>query len=307
MAEVDAVRLSFQTGGVGLLNVIIGLIMFGVALDLRMRDFTRILANPQGPVIGLLAQFCLLPAATFVLTLMLRPAPSIALGMILIAACPGGNVSNFLTHFARGNTAMSVTMTACSTVAAVVMTPLNLALWGGWHPSASKILTEVRLETADLFQTIGLILGLPIVLGMACAHFLPRLAARLHRPFQVFSLLAFGTFVAIAFTQNFQVFRQYIHWVALAVMLQNAAALACGYFAAWGTGLGERDRRAIAIEVGIQNSALGLALVFRYFDGLGGMALVAGWWGIWHVIAGLALASIWARYPVPAPAESPAP
>lgn len=295
--SVDAVRLSFQDGGVWLLNAIIGLIMFGVALDLRVGDFARIVQSPKGPAIGLAAQFAILPAATYLLTLVLNPAPSIALGMILIAACPGGNVSNFLTHFARGNTAMSVTMTACSTVAAIVMTPLNLQFWGSRHAGAAGILRDIHLETADLFQTIGLILGVPITLGMLAAHFLPGAARRLHRPFQWFSIVAFATFVIIAFARNFDVFVEHVRWVALAVCLQNATALTAGYMAAKAVRLSERDCRAISIEVGIQNSALGLALVFRYFDGLGGMALVAGWWGIWHVISGFTVASFWRRRP----------
>lgn len=304
-AGLDSVRLSFQDGGVWLLNIIIGLIMFGVALDLRLHDFARIVQSPKGPLIGLAAQFLLLPAATYLLTRLLQPAPSVALGMILIAACPGGNVSNFLTHFSRGNTAMSVTMTACSTVAAIVMTPLNLQFWGSCHPGAASILREIRLETADLFQTIGLILGVPITLGMLATHFVPTVARRLHRPFQWFSIVAFATFVIIAFVNNFDVFVQHVRWVALAVCVQNAAALAVGYSAARLVQLPERDCRAISIEVGIQNSALGLALVFRYFDGLGGMALVAGWWGIWHVISGFTLASYWRRRPTSETAAEP--
>lgn len=304
-ASLDAVRLSFQDDGVWLLNIIIGLIMFGVALDLRLDDFARIIQSPKGPLIGLGAQFVLLPAATYLLlTWVLQPAPSIALGMILIAACPGGNVSNFLTHFARGNTAMSVTMTACSTVAAIVMTPLNLQFWGGCHPDAAGILREIRLETSDLFQTIGLILGVPITLGMLAAHFVPTVARRLHRPFQWFSIVAFATFVVVAFVNNFDIFVHHVRWVAVAVCLQNAAALAVGYAAGKFARLPEGDCRAISIEVGIQNSALGLALVFRYFDGLGGMALVAGWWGIWHVISGFAVASYWRR-PTPETAAEP--
>lgn len=301
---VDAVRIELQGGGTWALNLIIGFIMFGVALDLKGRDFVRIFRTPLAPLIGLVAQFLLLPAATYVLTWALWPEPSIALGMILVAACPGGNVSNFLTHFARGNTALSVTMTACSTVAAVLLTPLNLQLWGGWQPLTAPILTEVRLESAEMFQTIGLILGLPIVLGMLCARLWPLAAQRMQRPFQVLSLVIFGSFVVLALTQNFQTFLDYVPQIAGMVFLQNAAALALGYLAGWGCGLPERDRRAISIEVGIQNSALGLALAFRYFESLGGVALVAAWWGVWHIVAGMTLASLWARRP-PADATQP--
>jgi BASS family bile acid:Na+ symporter len=294
---VDGIKLNFEGGSLWVLNIIIGLIMFGVALDLRVRDFVRIASQPRGPLIGLLAQFVFLPAMTFLLTLLLQPSPSIALGMILIAACPGGNLSNFLTLYSKGNAAMSVTMTAVSTVAAIVLTPVNLAFWGSLHPTASVLLREIRMEQADLVQTILVMLGLPTFLGMLCNRLFPVLALRLHPPFRTFSLLAFLTFVAIAVSKNVDIFRHYIHWVALAVFLQNTLALSGGYLAAYLGGLPEADRRAIAIEVGIQNSALGLVLVFRYFDGLGGMALVAAWWGIWHVLSGLTLGSYWARRP----------
>ena len=296
---VDSVRLSFQGDGLWVLNLIIGLIMFGVALDLRWQDFARIVRSPKGPLIGLVAQFVLLPAFTFVLVLILRPTPSIGLGMILIAACPGGNVSNFLTYLAKGNTAMSVTMTAISTVVAVVLTPLNLGFWGSLNPETAAILTAIQMDATDIFETILLILGIPTALGMSCAFLLPTVARRLHQPFKIFSIVAFLTFLGIAFSQNFDVFVNYVGWVAFAVFLHNGLALSIGYSAAWLCGLPEADRRAISIEVGIQNSALGLALVFRYFDGLGGMALVAGWWGIWHIISGLTVSSIWARRPVP--------
>ena len=296
---VDSVRLSFQGDGLWVLNLIIGLIMFGVALDLRWQDFARIVRSPKGPLIGLVAQFVLLPAFTFVLVLILHPTPSIGLGMILIAACPGGNVSNFLTYLAKGNTAMSVTMTAISTVVAVVLTPLNLGFWGSLNPETAAILTAIQMDPTDIFETILLILGIPTALGMSCAFLLPTVARRLHQPFKIFSIVAFLTFLGIAFSQNFDVFVNYVGWVAFAVFLHNGLALSIGYAAAWLCGLPEADRRAISIEVGIQNSALGLALVFRYFDGLGGMALVAGWWGIWHIVSGLTVASIWARRPVP--------
>ena len=296
---VDSVRLSFQGDGLWVLNLIIGLIMFGVALDLRWQDFARIVRSPKGPLIGLVAHFLLLPAFTFVLVLILHPTPSIGLGMILIAACPGGNVSNFLTYLAKGNTAMSVTMTAISTVVAVVLTPLNLGFWGSLNPETAAILTAIQMDPTDIFETILLILGIPTALGMSCAFLLPTVARRLHQPFKIFSIVAFLTFLGIAFSQNLDVFVNYVGWVAFAVFLHNGLALSIGYSAAWLCGLPEADRRAISIEVGIQNSALGLALVFRYFDGLGGMALVAGWWGIWHIISGLTVASIWARRPVP--------
>jgi BASS family bile acid:Na+ symporter len=295
MSEIDLVRLNFNPQSLWALNVIIGLVMFGVALDLKVSDFRAVLAAPKPVAIGLLGQFVLLPAVSFLLVLAIRPAPSIALGMMLVAACPGGNISNFLTHYARGNTALSITMTAVSTAVAVLMTPLNLSLWGGLHPETSRILHVVALDPIDMLLAVLLLLGLPMAAGMTVAWRWPKGAARARRPMKIFSLGVFGAFVLGALAANWTYFVKYVGFVVFAVFLQNALALASGYFAAMAAGLPERDRRAVSIEVGIQNSALGLILIFNFFDGLGGMAIVTAWWGIWHIVSGLTVATIWSR------------
>ncbi len=305
MVDVDAAQLQFNSGGLWALNAVIGLIMFGVALDLRTEDFARVVRLPRAPLAGLLAQFLVLPAFTFLLTRVLDPAPSIALGMILIAACPGGNLSNFLTHFAGGNAALSVSMSAVSTVAAIFMTPLNVAVWGSMHPDTAAILTSIRLDPLQMLLVVFLILGLPMLAGMGVARWRPRLAARLHGPFKYFSVAFFLLFVGFVFWQNFDVFTVYIGAVIGAVVLHNALALSSGYGAARLLRLEGRDRRAVTLEVGIQNSALGLTLIFSFFGGLGGMALVAGTWGIWHIIAGLTIASLWSRRPAGVPLAAP--
>jgi BASS family bile acid:Na+ symporter len=149
IAAIDQVRLNFNPQGLLIINVAIGLMMFGVALELKLEDFKRIAVAPKAPCIGLAAQFILLPAFTFLLTLILRPPPSIALGMMLVAACPGGNLSNIITYLAKGNCAVSVSMTAVSTAAAIVMTPFNLAFWGSLNPDTAQILKKVSLSPFD--------------------------------------------------------------------------------------------------------------------------------------------------------------
>ncbi len=280
-----------------LLNAIIGLIMFGVALDIRIEDFRRIARSPKGPAIGLLTQFILLPGFTFLLTRILDPQPSIALGMILVASCPGGNLSNFITHLAKGNAALSLSMTAVSTLAAIVMTPLNVSFWGGLHPDTAAILTTIQLDPFQLALTVLLILGIPLAAGMYFARHWPHITRYLHTPFKYGSVAFFIVLVAFIFSRNYDLFLNFIGFVALAVVLHNALALATGYSMGRLWRLSTPDTRAVSIEVGIQNSALGLTLIFTFFGGLGGMAIVAGAWGIWHVIAGLALASVWARLP----------
>ena len=300
-AAVDLVRLNFNPQTLLTLNIVIGLMMFGMALDLRLDDFKRIVVSPKGPAIGLGAQFILLPAFTFVLTLIIRPHPSMALGMILIAACPGGNFSNLMTYLSGGNAALSVSMTAVSTAAAVFMTPLNLSLWGELNPATAPILRQVHLSPWDVFQTIFLILGIPLILGILTTRFWPRLVERVRKPFKLFSVLVFLSVIAMALKSNWEIFLQVIGLVVFVVMLHNALALGLGLASARLFRLPERDARAVTIEVGIQNSALGLILIFNFFEGLGGMAIIAAWWGVWHLIAGLIVAFLWSRRPAPGP------
>lgn len=297
MEALDAARLSLNQDSIWILNGCIALIMFGVAIDLRVSDFIRIFRNPKAPVVGLLAQFFVMPAVTFVATLILQPQPSLALGMILIAACPGGNLSNFLTYYAKGNAALSITMSAVSTAAALLMTPFNLTFWGMRNPATAAIMNEVHLDPADIFNTIMLILGIPLVLGMAMNYRWPQVTDKLHKPFKYFSTFFFIALVGMITYANWGPFTAHLPRVIPLVVLHNALALTVGYVMARIARLDEPDRRAVTIEVGIQNSALGLTLVFLFFDGMGGMALLAGLWGIWHIIAGLTLGTYWTRHP----------
>jgi BASS family bile acid:Na+ symporter len=296
--QVDQLQLHFNPESLRLLNFILGLVMFGVALDLKVDDFRRVAASPIPPLIGLTAQFILLPLLSFLWTLILRPQPSLALGMMLVAACPGGNVSNFLAHLAKGNTALSVSMTAISTAVALVMTPFNLACWGNLNADTAPILHRVNLDPLNVFYTVVIILGIPLVAGMLLAHHAPRVAARLRQPLKIFSIGFFIVFIAVVFALNWDNFLGHVSKVWLAVLVQNGLALSAGYFTSRLFRLPRRDARAISIEAGIQNSALGLALIFEFFAGLGGMALVAAWWGIWHLVSGLTVALIWSKRPV---------
>jgi len=303
IAALDQVRLNFNPQGLFAINSAIGLMMLGVALELKLDDFKRILIAPKAPGIGLGAQFIFLPAFTFLLTLILRPPPSIALGMILVAACPGGNLSNIITYLARGNCAVSVSMTAVSTLAAIIMTPFNLTLWGSLNPGTARILQAVHLSPVDVFITVFIILGIPLGIGMLISRSFPALVDKIRRPFKIFSLIFFIGIVTAALAVNWQNFINYIGLVFIGVLIHNALALNLGYWTGRLFRLSERDNRAVSIEVGIQNSGLGLVLVFNFFEGLGGMAIIVAWWGIWHIIAGLITAFIFSRRPLPDKSE----
>lgn len=297
MVDIDQVRLNFNPQTLALLNVVLGFVMFGVSLELKPADFKEALRTPRALVIGLLGHHLVFPASTYLLVLLLEPRPSIALGMILVASCPAGNISNFLTHFARGNTALSVSISTLSTLTAVVMTPLNIAFWGGLYAPAQPLLRQVAVNPIEMFVHVFLLLGLPLVAGLFVSHRWPHFTARAQTPMKYLSLGFFLLFVLAALGANWQYFMLYVGMVVGVVFIHNGTALVTGYGMAWAVGLPERDRRAVSIECGIQNSGLGLILIFNFFNGLGGMALIAAWWGIWHIVAGLSLATYWSRRP----------
>ena len=305
MTEIDSVRLNFTPESLIALDVILAFVLFGVALDIKVEDFKGIVTAPRGTLIGLLAHSVFLPAVAWGLTMILRPAPSIALGMILVASCPSGNISNFLVNYARGNTALSVTIAAFSMLGSIFFTPFNLAFWGELNPHTRPILHSVSLSPWEVLGTVVVLLGIPTVLGVWVSHRFPAFAQRSRKPFRVLSLAFFVLFVVGALAVNWDFFMRYVHRVVLFVFLLNAFALLTGYYTARAFRLPEPDRRAVSLEVGIQNSGFGLALVFNFFGGLGGMAIVAAWWGIWHILAGLTVSTLWRRQsPVPATAGS---
>ncbi|MEX0956212.1 MAG: bile acid:sodium symporter family protein [Rhizobiaceae bacterium] len=297
MAEVDQVMLNFSPTSLAVLNGILAIVMLGVALDLTLGDFRRLLDAPRALLLGFFSQFIFLPAATFLLVFLLRPSASIALGMMLVAACPGGNISNFITHRAGGNTALSVSLTAVATVCATIMTPFNLAFWGSLYAPALPLLTETSVSPFQMAWTVAVLLVFPLVLGMIINSRFPAVAARMRGPMRIVSMIIFAAFVIGALAANWQYFLEYVGLVAGLVLLHNAVALGGGYGIAWLGGLDEYDRRAVSIETGIQNSGLGLILIFNFFGGLGGMAIVAAWWGVWHILSGFALAAWFNRRP----------
>ncbi len=293
MESIDNVTLNFSDQNIFLLNISLGIIMFGVSLKLTPDDFKMVLANPLGTFVGVLSQFVVLPVLTFIIIWVLEPRPSFALGMMMVAACPGGNISNFFSALAKGNIALSVSLTAISSVLAIFMTPLNLAFWAGMYEPTSQLLTDISLDYWGVFETIVIILGIPLILGMTFRHKFPKLSEKLHPYMHYGSILIFAAIVILAFTANIDIFLNYIYLVVFLVFVHNAVALLSGYQLGKLFKLNEPDRRSLAIETGIQNSGLGLVLIFAFFDGLGGMAIVAAWWGIWHIVAGMSVSYFW--------------
>jgi len=291
--------LNFSEESLTFMNISLGFVMFGVALELSIQDFKRIFEQPRPALLGVVSQFLLLPALTFLLVMVMKPQPSMALGMFLVAACPGGNISNFFSLFAKGNPALSVTLTAIATTAAVFMTPLNFYFWADLYEPTRTLLStagdEIKVSPFEMFKTIVTLLGIPLILGMFVASKFPVFAQRLSKPMKYLSIVLFGGFVVAAFYKNFDFFLEYVHLVLVLVFLHNLIALVTGYSLGKMGKVGERNSRSLAIETGIQNSGLGLILIFNFFGGLGGMAVVAAWWGIWHMVAGFTVGTYWSR------------
>ena len=295
MDPIDAVKINFNPEQLFFLNICLAFLLFGVALDLKVNHFRDIVQAPKATLVGLISQWILLPLLTIGLIYVIQPPVSIALGMALVAACPGGNVSNYAVHLAKGNAALSVTLTSISTFAAILATPFYFMVLGKLIPGSEIYANTIQVEWIQILVTILQIILLPLVLGMLLQWRFPKFTAKIRRGVGILSMVIFIGFVLVAVRANFQQIIDYVHLVFLLVFLHNLLALAGGYWLAKWNNLSQKDARAISIETGIQNSGLGLILIFNFFNGLGGMAMVAAWWGVWHLISAFSLANWWRR------------
>lgn len=310
MADLDAIDVTMN-GGSTLLNVVLALVMFGVALGIKPSTFVDIIKNPKSILTGILCQILLLPALTLVLIIACGDfiSPMIALGMILVASCPGGNVSNFITSLSRGNSELSVSLTAFNTAACVFTTPINFAFWGKLYLNFANNhsigeLPELQIPFWEIFQSIVIIMGIPLILGMLCAQYLPKVTKFLKKPLQYLSIAVFIAMVIIIFVGNIDAFKRCIQYIFLVVLIHNLLALGIGFGSSTLLKLPYKDRRTLTIETGIQNSGLGLILLLNpnifpdagVWANNGGMLVITAWWGVWHIISGLTLATLWKLY-----------
>ncbi len=309
LQALDHIRLNFSQGSLLILNFTLAFIMFGVALEIKIEHFKKIINNPKSAIIGFGSQFLALPFITFLLVIVFQKylSPTMALGMILVAACPGGNISNFISSLSKANVALSVSLTAIATIGAVFLTPINFALWGKLainfyaHANADTLVRPLEIDTMQMFQTVFIILGLPLITGIIFNTKFPVFTEKIVRTVKRLSILIFAVIVVIALIKNFDHFKTAIQSIFLIVLIHNAVALGTGYSLGVLFKRPKPDRRTLAIETGIQNSGLALVLIFnpKIFPPemeLGGMAIIAAWWGIWHIISGLAIAGMWTGF-----------
>ncbi|MFK5879713.1 MAG: bile acid:sodium symporter family protein [Flavobacteriaceae bacterium] len=293
--ELDTLQINFDESGLWILNIALAIIMFGVALGITIEDFKRLINNPKILFTGVFSQFILFPAVTFLFVILLKPSPSIALGMFMVAACPGGNISNFMTQMAKGNAALSVSMTAFATLISILMTPLNFQVWSSLYEPTNEILKTVEMNPYKLGKLVILILGIPLVLGMLFRNWKPTFALKVMKILKPFSITVFMVLIIMAFSKNLDLFLEHIHYVLAIVVAHNLIGYLLGFYFAKTMKLNFKNQKTLSIETGIQNAGLGLLLVFTFFDGLGGMKLLVAFWAIWDILSGLLLATYWAR------------
>lgn len=292
---VDQMQINFNDSNMIILKLILALVMLGVSLDIRVEDIRGILKHPKSVIAGVVGQFLVLPAFTFLVVYIFEPIPSIGLGMMLVAACPGGNLSNLFTMFARGNTALSVSLTFLATIGALVMTPFNITFWGSLYEPTAQLVKQVALDPKEVMMTVIFVLGIPLLVGLVLRAQFPKIALKLQGWLKYMSALFLAVLIIGAFIANFDNFIKYFDYVVGVVVLHNLIALGSGFIMGSALKVPYRDRRSITIEVGIQNSGLGLALAFEFFGGLGGVTLICAFWGLWHTVSGSIIAIIFSR------------
>lgn len=304
-AALDSINVNLNVGGMNTINAILSFVMFGVALGIKPRIFVEVFKKPKSVLLGAGCQLVLLPAFTCALAILLGDliSPMMGLGMILVAACPGGNISNFISSLSKANIELSVSLTAISTALAVIMTPFNFWAWGTIYLNIAKVAADVPylvIPLWEVFKTIFILLGIPLTLGVLCSQFLPKVADFLKKPLQYISIVFFLAMVVLSFSNNLDAFLQCIKYIFIVVLIHNALALSLGFGMGSAFKVPKADRRTMTIETGIQNSGLGLVLLFNpaifgNFPPHGGMLVITAWWGIWHIIAGLTVAYMFHR------------
>ncbi|MCE7791310.1 bile acid:sodium symporter family protein [Salipaludibacillus sp. CUR1] len=266
------------------ITVLLGIVMFGMGTTMRLSDFTLVAKKPAPVFIGLLAQFLIMPLTAFGIAYLFNLPPELAAGLVLVGACPGGTASNVMVYLSRGDVPVSVAMTSVSTMLAPVLTPLIVLLLAGqWLP----------VSAGEMFMSIVQVIIIPVILGISARKLLPGAVEKGTAVLPLVSVTAIMLIVTAVVALNAENLITSGAAVFSAVILHNGFGLALGYLTAKWVGLDETKRRAISMEVGMQNSGLGAALAAAHFSPLA--ALPSAIFSVWHNISGPALVSFWNR------------
>lgn len=302
--DIDQASFNFSpTAGI-VVAVMVGFLVFAVALDLTWEQFRRILRSPRAPLVGLAAQFIILPGVAFVIGRMVADTPSIALGLLLVTCCPAGALSNYLTGVARGSVATSVSMTAVSTLFSIVTTPLLFGFWATMNPATRAVLQKIEIDPKRVVIVLLIMLVAPVAAGMLIRARRPGTADRIRLRSRRVAGGVFAIVVAILLLGNIKVLGAFANSALPPVLFTFAVAVALGWSLARVSSLVPADRRAVTLEVAFQNVALAVGLAVAFFPRLTGVAITSILWGVVHLVFGFALAAVWARIPAVDAAKS---
>ncbi len=266
------------------ISILLGIIMFGMGMTLSVDDFKEVLKQPKKVAIGIVGQFTIMPLLAFGLAVAFKLPPEVAAGVILVGCCPGGTASNVMTFLARGNVALSVAITSCTTLLAPFVTPaLILLLASKWLP----------VSAGDMFMSVVKIVLIPIILGLVAKMLFRKQVEQSVKAMPLVSVIAIVAIVAAVVSGSQQKIAETGLLILLVVILHNSLGYLLGYWVARLLKLDYSDRKAIAIEVGMQNSGLGAALAAAHFSPLA--AVPSAIFSVWHNISGSLLATWWSK------------
>lgn len=268
-------------------NYLLGIVMFGMGLTLKASDFKVVFSRPKDVAIGFVAQFAIMPFLAWVLCKVFQLPDEMAVGVILVGTCPGGTSSNVMTYMSHGDVALSVGMTSCSTIAAPFLTPLLTKFYAG---------ETVDVELLSMFLSIVKVVIVPIVLGLLINHFFPKFAEAFSEILPLISTIAIVMIVAAVVAANSEKLLTLAGpLIVVVVILHNVLGYALGYIASKVLHLSETKCRAIAIEVGMQNSGLATTLANAHFAQYPLATIPGAVFSVWHNISGAILANFWAK------------
>lgn len=298
MNEIDQAQFAFNEKAALVVAIMVAFLVFAVSLDLTWDHFRRIGKNPKATIVGLIGQILLLPAVAWAVGRYMVDIPSVAMGLLLVACCPSGALSNYLTSVAKGDLALSVTISALSTILAVPLTPLIFAFWASQNPAIKELLHTVKIDPKQVVIGLTIMLALPVIAGMLIRAKRPALADKMRVWVRRGAILIFAVVVAMVFGSNMKILTKFAAAALLPVVIAFAGSMLLGWVVAWAARVNAPDRRAITLEIGLQNVAMALGLSIAFFPGLTGAAVTCAMWGVVHVVGGLALAGAWSRVPL---------
>ncbi len=295
MDEINQIPFNFDPRIGLIVGVMVGFLVFAVSLDLTWAKLLRVIKKPKAPIIGLIAQFGLLPSIAFLAGLYLTEAPSVALGILLVTCCPGGALSNYLTGVAKGDVATSISMTTVSTLFSIILTPILFTFWASMNPSTFSLLQNISMDPQRVIITLLIMLVLPVTAGMLLRARSPNTAIRIRKAVRLIAGIVFAVIVAIIIASNFNSLALLAQIALLPVLFTFIIAVGLGWGLSKMTGLIPTDRRAVTLEIAFQNVALAIGLGITFFPSIAGIAAVSILWGIVHLTLGTGLALVWSR------------